>query len=182
MQRKDYLHNPTHLFMDDMPYFITAAIYKKRPLLKPPHLKQLLVERIKHCFVKYQWELHHWVILDNHYHLLGRSLVGEDLPQLMTDIHAYTGYYIKQDTQTQERVWWNYWDYCPRNECEYRIRQNYLLNNPIKHGCVDNLHDYPFSSFHEIVSTQGLEGLRQQFREYFEYRTVVLTEAYDDEF
>ncbi len=87
--RKDYLHNPTHLFVDDAPYFITAAIYLKRPLLKSPELKYLLLERIKHCFAKYQWGLHHWVILDNHYHLLGNSRVGLDLSKMMTNIHAY---------------------------------------------------------------------------------------------
>jgi len=39
MERKDYLHNPTHIFMDDALYFITAAIYKKRPLLQDDTLK-----------------------------------------------------------------------------------------------------------------------------------------------
>jgi putative transposase len=180
--RKDYQHNPTHLFVDDTPYFITAAIYLKRPLLKSPELKHLLRERIKHCFAQYHWGLHHWVILDNHYHLLGKSRVGLDLARMMTDIHAYTGYYIKQATHTQERVWWNYWDYCPRNERDYRIRQNYLLNNPIKHGYVDNLRDYPFSSFHETLAGQGADGLRQQFRDHPEFRALVLGEAYDDDF
>lgn len=182
MQRKDYLHNPTHIFADDTPYFITAAIYQKRPLLKSPELKQLLLERIKHCFATHHWELHHWVILDNHYHLLGKSRVGLDLARIMTDIHAFTGYYIKQATQTQQRVWWNYWDYCPRHERDYRIRQIYLLNNPVKHGYVDNLHDYPFSSFHDALATHGAEKLRRQFKDYPEFHTLVLREAYDDGF
>lgn len=182
MQRKDYLHNPTHFFIDDSYYFITAAIYQKRPLLKSSQLKQLLLNRIKLTFAAHQWELHDWVILDNHYHLLGKSRAGLSLSRIMTDIHGFTGYHIKQTTQTEERVWWNYWDYCPRHERDYRIRQTYLLNNPIKHNYVDNLHDYPFSSFHNTFALQGAETLRQQFKEHPEFRTLILREAYDDDF
>ncbi len=87
--RKDYQHNPTHLFVDDVPYFITAAIHLKRPLLKSPKLKHLLLECIKPCFTNYQWGLHHWVILDNHYHLLGNSRIGQDVARMMTDIHQF---------------------------------------------------------------------------------------------
>jgi hypothetical protein len=112
MQRKDYPHNPTHIFADDTAYFITAAIFQKRPLLQNPQLKQLLLERIKLCFDKHKWELHHWVILDN----------------------------------------------------------------------VDNLYDYPFSSFQEALAAHGPEKLRRQFQAHAEFRTVVLREAYEDDF
>jgi putative transposase len=182
MIRKDYPHNPTHLFADDTPYFITAAIYQKRPLLHSPALKQLLLDRIQSSFTEYQWELHHWVILDNHYHILGKSRLGRDLSNLIRNIHAFTGFHIKQTSQTQERVWWNYWDYCPRNERDYHVRLVYLLNNPVKHGYVDNLHDYPFSSFHQALAVQGEGVLRQQFKAYPEFRTLRLQEAYDDDF
>lgn len=182
MERKDYSHNPTHIFIDDTPYFITGAIYQKRPLLKSPEAKQLLLERIKTRFDAHHWELHHWVILDNHYHVLGKSRVGTDLAKLINTIHAYTGYHIKRLTQTNQRVWWNYWDYCPRNERDYTIRLNYLLNNPVKHGYVDNLHDYPFSSFHDTLAAQGADNLRRQFKAYSEFRTLILREAYDDDF
>jgi putative transposase len=182
MERKDYLHNPTHIFADDTPYFITAAIYQKRPLLNSPALKLLLLDRIQSCFAQYQWELHHWVILDNHYHILGKSRVGKDLPKIITNIHAFTGYHIKKISQTQKRVWWNYWDYCPRNERDYNIRLIYLLNNPVKHGYVNDLHNYQFSSFHNALLVQGAETLRRQFKEYPEFRTLTLREAYDDDF
>jgi putative transposase len=70
---KKYGHNPTHLFLDDTRYFITAAIWKKRPLLKNHELKVMLSETFKGVFQRDHWQLHHWVILDNHYHLLGQS-------------------------------------------------------------------------------------------------------------
>ena len=76
MLKKDYKHNPPHIFMDDTPYFITAATYQKRPLLQSPAIKEDLLLCIKNAFTKFKWSLHHWVILDNHYHLLGQSSAG----------------------------------------------------------------------------------------------------------
>jgi len=176
MQKKDYLHNPTHIFMDNTPYFITAAIYQKRPLLQNQELKEHLLNCIKCYFDKHQWALHHWVILDNHYHLLGQSRIGQDLPKIITQIHSVSGYHVKQVTQTQQRIWWNYWDYCPRDEKDYLVRLNYLLVNPIKHGYTKNLNDYPFSSFHQSLDETGREQLMRQFKDHTEYKNLALPE------
>ncbi len=70
---KRYLHNPIHFFVDDTPYFITAAIYDKRPLLAQDELKTQLFEIIQTTFQRFHWQLYDWVILNNHYHLLGSS-------------------------------------------------------------------------------------------------------------
>lgn len=68
---KKHPHTPAHLFLDEMPYFITGSIYNKRHLLANTELKRLLLEKIQLYFQKYKWVLDHWVILDNHYHLRG---------------------------------------------------------------------------------------------------------------
>jgi putative transposase len=176
MQRKNYPHNPPHVFMDNTPYFITAGIYQQRTLLQKPMLKELLLNCITHYFAMYQWELHHWVILDNHYHLLGQSRQGRDLAKIMTRVHGVSGYHIKQTTQTQQRVWWNYWDYCPRDENDYLVRLNYLLINPVKHGYAKSLHDYPFSSFHRYFAEAGREQLIEQFNDHADYQTLIVPE------
>ncbi len=180
---KKYKHNPTHLFIDDTLYFITAAIYQKRPFLAVPELKTLLGEIMQTVFNDYHWQLHHWVILDNHYHLLGQSRCGKDLSRRMHDIHFVSADHIHNITNSEGRVWWNYWDYCPRNEKEYMTRQNYLLYNPVKHGYVTDLKNYPYSSFHEAFDQLGHDRLAEQFRMYADYKTLKLTtETEDDDF
>ena len=78
--------------------------------------------------------------------------------------------------KAEKPIWWNYWDYCPRNERDYYIRLNYLYNNPIKHGLVTNLLDYPYSSFHSFLKQHGRKDLIKQFREYPEYKSLQLDE------
>jgi len=48
---------------------ITGAIYLKRHLLAKDDLKTELLTLIKQTFQAKGWQLHHWVILNNHYHL-----------------------------------------------------------------------------------------------------------------
>ena len=131
---KNNLHTPAHLFIDNTLYFITSSVYGKRNLLADSELKTQLLETVKENFLFFNWKLDHWVILDNHYH---------------------SAKLIRSKTNCETPIWWNYWDYCPRNEREYFIRLNYLLMNPIKHGYVQNLNDYKFSSFHTLIGKIG---------------------------
>lgn len=179
---KKHPHTPAHLFLDNMPYFITGAIYKKRPLLKRDDLKEMLKEKLFTYFQKVQWQLDHWVILDNHYHVMGMSHDGFDLTKLIKGIHGSTASIIHEATNCSKPVWWNYWDYCPRGDRDYNIRLNYLLWNPVKHGYVDDPGQYQLSSFHKMFDEIGEEEVEKQFRRYPEYKNLVLREAEDDDF
>ena len=128
------LHSPAHLFVDNAAYFITSTIYQKRPLLKPEPIKHHLLATIEACFHEKNWQLDHWVILDNHYHLLATSDKGEDMSKIFRKIHGLSSQFIQAQGRCDLPVWWNYWDYCPRDEKDYFVRLNYLLNNPVKQG------------------------------------------------
>jgi putative transposase len=173
---KKYLHNPAHLFIDNSPYFITSAIYQKRNLLASHAIKENLIETIQDSFAKKNWLLKDWVILDNHYHVMTISDKGADLSKIINKIHTLSSQFICSELNAEKPIWWNYWDYCPRNERDYYIRLNYLYNNPIKHGLVTNLLDYPYSSFHLSLKQYGRKYLIKQFREYPEYKNLQLDE------
>jgi putative transposase len=175
-------HTPNHLFLDQAIYFVSGAIYQKRHLLAQDGHKAVLLEYIREYCDKFEWELFHWVILDNHYHLILRSQEGKDLTRLFKAIHSRSAIDIHREIRREKPVWWNYWDYCPRNEKDTMIRINYLLYNPVKHGYAKKLQDYPYSSFHHRVEKVGRAALVEQFRTYPEYKTLVLHEAHKDDF
>jgi len=179
---KRSFNTPAHLYADNALYFITGAIYRKRALLKDENIKQKLLKLTKKYFENSGWELYHWVILDNHYHLTGKSRKGQDLPTTMRNIHRASAIKIRQKTGCEKPVWWNYWDYCPRDEKDYMTRVNYLLYNPIRHGYVVSLHDYGFSSFHELYNKKGREKLIKQFKQYPDYKDLILNETNKDDY
>jgi len=173
---KRYHNAPAHLLLDDTPYFITGAIYDKRPLLAGPGLKERFTELLYRGFERYGWRLDDWVVLDNHYHLLGQSRLGTDLPRLMKYLHGQSALWLHEANACALPVWWNYWDYCPRDEADYRVRQNYLHYNPVRHGYVADLHRYPHSSFPDLLERQGREALAARFRAHPGYRSLVIEE------
>jgi putative transposase len=94
----------------------------------------------------------------------------------MGKIHMLSAQFILSELEVEKPIWWNYWDYCPRGEKDYFVRLNYLLNNPVKHGYVTDLADYPYSSFHQMLKKQGNENLVRQFKTYTEYKQLYLDE------
>ena len=105
---KRYRNAPAHLLLDDTPYFITGAIYDKRPLLAGPGLKERFTELLHRGFERYGWRLDDWVGLDNHYHLLGQSRLGADLPRLLKYLHGQSARWLHEATDCPLPVWWNY--------------------------------------------------------------------------
>jgi putative transposase len=158
-------HVPAHLFLDDQWYFLTGAIYGKRRLLDD-QAKRHLLDAFTEAFGEAGWNIGDWVMLDNHYHLLAQSRRGRDLSRILRTVHGRTGFAIHQRTGSDLPIWWNYWDYCPRDEPDYDRHLNYLLWNPVKHGYVTRLSEWPHSSFHSLLDRPGGERLMAQFQDY----------------
>ncbi len=52
-----------------------------------------------------------------------------------------------------ERGIWQrrYWEHTVRNDTDYSRHMDYLHFNPVKHGYVERVRDWPYSSFHRLV-------------------------------
>ncbi len=138
--------------------------------------KTRLLNLVQQTFQAKYWQLHHWATLDNHYHLIGMSRKGRDLTNIIRQIHSKSAQWIREATSYETPIWWNYWDYCPRDEKDYLTRLNYPLTNPIKHNYINNWHDYPCSSFSHSPNDKGKDVLAKQFHDGPKYRGVEIEE------
>lgn len=52
-----------------------------------------------------------------------------------------------------ERAVWprRYWEHLIRNEADFSAHMDYLHFNPVKHGLVKRVADWPYSTFHRLV-------------------------------
>ncbi len=151
MNIKKYEHNPPHMFIANTKYFITASIYNKIKLLTSEESKLKLLKYIKRSVENYNWKLEDWVILDNHYHLMLESdNFPESLENIMGSIHRYSAIWINKNVSIPanlNKIWHNYWDKCLTFESSYYTRLNYIWNNPVKHGYVDEPQKWKFGSY-----------------------------------
>ena len=51
-----------------------------------------------------------------------------------------------------------YWEHQIRDEADLERHVNYIYCNPVKHGLVQRVRDWPFTSFHRDVQ-QGISPL-----------------------
>jgi len=158
---KEYKHNPPHLFVPNCKYFITGATYKKKRWFKSDKAKERLLKSIKIGFDQHGWLLEDWVILDNHYHLMGNaSEINNSLPKMIQDIHKFVAMWIRKNVHesiSAEKIMYNYWDTCITYEASYFARLNYIWNNPVKHGYTKSAEEWGFGSFIKRVEKDNEE-------------------------
>ena len=128
-------------------WFFTVNLQNRRSDLLTRHIVHL---RAATASVKSKkpFLINAWVVLPEHMHCIWT------LPEGDTD---YSGRWrdIKK-TFTRElgmrEVWQHrFWEHAIRNEDDYRRHMDYVYINPVKHGHVRRVQDWPYSTFHRDV-------------------------------
>lgn len=149
-------HHPPHVYLDDTWYIITAATLNHTSFLREERAKAFLRDKLKELVKAFKINLRAWVILDNHYHLLLQTSHGQDLSRFFSQLHGGTAWALNGwDGVRGRQVWHNYWDTCIRDDKGYWTRFNYIHQNPVKHGYVQNSADWRFSSYRYYLRTRG---------------------------
>jgi putative transposase len=85
-----------------------------------------------------------YCFMPDHLHLLAEGSEGNDLAQLMKTFKQATAYDYKR--RTGRPLWQrSYYDHVLRGSDELQPAIEYILQNPIRAGLVDNPGAYPFS-------------------------------------
>jgi putative transposase len=59
---------------------------------------------------------------------------------------------VKRIPPSERGIWQRrFWEHVIRDERDYELHVDYLHYNPVKHGHVTRVADWPYSSFHRYV-------------------------------
>ena len=164
---KTKLHQPRHIYADDTVTFISASTYKKASYLDTAYKKSYLLTKIRETLSEFGYQFYAWVILDNHYHILFKTKMGKDLGKVIRTIHGNSSHHFnKLEDKQGRRFWQSYWDRCIRNEDDFYRHFNYIHHNPVKHGYIARMEDYPFSSLKYWIEKKGEEWVCSAFEQY----------------
>ena len=89
-----------------------------------------------------------WVVLPEHIHCIWT------LPEDDCDFSSRWREIKMRFTKSLPRqaVWQSrFWEHMIRSEDDYRRHVDYIYSNPVKHGWVQRVQDWPFSTFHRDV-------------------------------
>ncbi len=143
-------------------YFFTVVTYRRRPILCDAPVRAALRDAIKTVQSRHPFTINAWVLLPDHLHCVWTLPPGDanysmrwGLIKRMVSL-ACAQYYHRTDwmtvskTKHRESTFWQrrYWEHCITTELDYSHHIDYIVINPVKHGLVTRVRDWPYTTFH----------------------------------
>ena len=131
----------------DGTYFITASCYEKQCLLQSSRMAGLFMDVLFHYQKQRKYQLHEFVVMPNHFHLLITPLASFTLERAMQFIKGGFSFRAKKELGFIHEIWQtSFYDHRVRDEGEYLRFRHYIHMNPVRRGLVSSPEEFPFSS------------------------------------
>ena len=149
-------------------YLFTAACYEHRPVIgaSEARLRTFESDLLKETGANAARVLA-WVVLPNHYHVLATVSSVRAVVRVLGRLHGRTSHQWNTEEETRGRqVWCRCAETAMKSDRHLWATVNYIHHNPVKHGLVDAALQWPYSSVHEFLATQGpapLEALEKEY-------------------
>lgn len=122
----------------------------------------LLRETVKRVRKRYPFRIDAWVVLPDHLHCVWTLPPGDAdfstrwrlIKSAFSRALPKTEYRSNVRKAAGERGIWqrHYWEHCIRDDTDYQRHVDYVHVNPLKHGYVRRVADWPYSTFHLYVA------------------------------
>ena len=164
-----------HIFDTDYPYFLTCTIVGWLPVFTRPEAVQVLFDSWQYLQQHRDFKLYGYVVLENHLHLIASA------PNLANDIKSFKMYTagriiellehhgaqvilrqlralkLRHKTKSQYQVWQE--GSMPKqimDNAMMRQKLEYIHNNPVKRGYVEEACHWRYSSARNYAGLPGL--------------------------
>jgi len=141
-------------------YFFTVNLLERNNTLLVDHI-DLLRESVRACKQKRPFHINAWVVLPEHMRCIWTLPRGDDdfsNRWKVIKVHFSKGL---PKSERRSKVWvkrgergiWQrrFWECAIRDDNDYEKHMDYVHFNSVKHGYVDKVIDWSFSSFHHHV-------------------------------
>jgi REP-associated tyrosine transposase len=141
-------------------YFITICAHLQKNLFQRDEVAQLMIA----TFLSYrdagEFELHEYVVMSNHIHLLLSLSDQQKLARVIQLIEGSFSYSLRANGIAFRAVWeQGHYDRRVRDANEFAEFSRYIRLNPVRKHLVENAEDYPYSSAARQCDVPGLKPL-----------------------
>lgn len=145
-------------------YFFTLCLNDRKSSLLTQHIQELRVA-FKKTKLKKPFTTEAMVVLPDHLHALWT--LPEDDADYTNRIRLFKSHFTRQlpnelkhtnninrQKHNQTGIWQlRYWEHTIKNEQDFINHLNYIHYNPVKHGYVEYVKDWQYSTFHKYVNS-----------------------------
>ena len=146
-------------------YFFTVVTYRRQPFLCDNDVRAALRNAIEQVRERRGFHIDAWVLLPDHLHCIWTlpkddadfstrwSRIKRHVTQRCGPRLLRPEWLTESKQSHRESTLWQrrFWEHVIRDEADYRAHVDYLHCNPVKHGYVKRVIDWPYSSFHRYV-------------------------------
>jgi len=143
-------------------YFFTVNLLARKNNNLLVHHIELLRNSVRDVKRRYPFKIHAWVVLPDHIHCVIELPAGDvdfamrwrliktNFSKGLPSIEHRSAVRVARG----ERGIWQrrYWEHLIRNENDFRAHVDYVHINPVKHGLVNCVKDWRYSTFHRYVA------------------------------
>ena len=150
--------NYRRIFEDGYSYYLTIVTHKRHPILI--NNITLLRKSFAQSKKRFDYTINAIVVLPDHIHMVITPKKATDYPKIIGAVKAYFSLYYETDNnealeQSSSRhkkrykaIWQKkYYEHTIRDEKDWYETMEYIKHNPLKHGLVDSVGDWEYSSF-----------------------------------
>jgi len=144
-------------------YFFTVNLHDRRRDLLVSHI-DVLRRATTDVRRRAPFHIDAWVVLPEHMHCIWTLPPGDDdfsnrWRELKKAFSKSIAPIEKRDMVREHRnergIWQRrFWEHTIRDDADYVAHLDYVHFNPVKHGLVAHVADWPYSSFHRAVASR----------------------------
>jgi REP-associated tyrosine transposase len=128
-------------------YFVSSATWERRELFRVPQVAEILLQRILACREKGAYQLHEFVVMPNHFHLLITPGETNSLEKIVQLIKGGSSNEIHKQRGNRMEIWQiGFHDWTIRDGEDYRTKVRYIHMKPVQARLVEMPDDWPFGS------------------------------------
>nr|WP_294476589.1 transposase [uncultured Bacteroides sp.] len=170
--------NTANRVLDEL-YFITTTVVDWVDIFTRPKYKHILLDSLTYCQQQKGLKIYAWVLMSNHLHAIVSAGAEQSVADIIRDFKKFTSKRIlEEDPQESRREWmldrfrfagandkkitnYRFWQdgYHPKFICShdfYRLKLNYIHDNPVRQEVVARQEEYRYSSAVDYAGGKGL--------------------------
>jgi putative transposase len=140
-------------------FFVTTKTSMARRLLQSERNAVLLIDVLRSNVAAGRFQLHDFVIMPDHLHLLMTLPVDITIEKAMQLIKGGFSYRLKREFGYQGEVWQGgFSEVRLRDGRSFFEHRDYIVQNPVKAGLVDSAEQYPYC--YTYLARKKAQGLK----------------------
>ncbi|MCF6249826.1 MAG: transposase [Methylococcaceae bacterium] len=150
-------------------YFFTVVTFRRRNILTDDDCLVWLRDAVLKTRKRHPFTIDAWVLLPDHLHCIWTlpehdnnfSVRWNGIKKRFTTLakhklHKPEWVNASKQKHREGTIWQRrFWEHQIRDNNDYQNHVHYIHYNPVKHGLVNTVSDWPYSTFHRYVK-QGL--------------------------